>query len=150
MGVKSLNDLRRFISLPRAQRVLLLRVAAVVAVVRMALWIMPFASVWRLLHRPVSTRILGHSCDQMQAVELAWAVRAVSRWVPAATCLTQSLALQFLLTQTGRRCVLRIGVARTFPRPLTAHAWVDCGGEVLLDQPADIHAYAVLASLEMS
>jgi hypothetical protein len=85
----------------------------------------------------------------MHARELAWAVRAASRWVPGATCLTQSLALQFLLTQIGRRCVLRIGVARTFPRALTAHAWVDCGGEVLLDQPVDVRAYAVLASLEM-
>lgn len=150
MGVKPFTDVRRFIGLPHAQRVLLVRVAAVVAVVRLALWVMPFASLWRLLQRPASTRMLRRSFHQTQTTELAWAVRAASRWIPAATCLTQSLALQFLLTHTGHRCMLRIGVARTFDHLLTAHAWVDCGGEVLLDQPADVHTYSVLASLEMS
>lgn len=150
MDARPFADLRRFIALPHAQRSLLLKVIPMVAMVRLALWTMSFATARQLLQRRAITAVVNRRLAKTQAAELAWAVRAAGRCIPSATCLTQSLALQVLLTQTGRPCALRIGVAKLPARPLTAHAWVDCAGEVLLDQPADVRAYAVLASLEMS
>jgi len=149
MDAKPFADVRRFITLPHAQRSLLLKVIPIVALVRLALWTVSFATARRLLQRRAITAVVNRRFAETQAAELAWAVRAASRCIPGATCLTQSLALQFLLTQTGRPCALRIGVAKLPTRALTAHAWIDCAGEVLLDQPADVRAYAVLASLEM-
>jgi hypothetical protein len=150
MDAGPFTDLRRFIGLPDAQRSLLLKVIPIVALVRLALWTMSFATARQFLQCRAITGLVSRRLVATQAAELAWAVHAASRGIPAATCLTQSLALQFLLTQTGRPAALCIGVAKLSTSPLTAHAWVECAGEVLLDQPADVRAYALLASLEMS
>ena len=149
MDVRPFTDLRRFIGMPHVQRSVLLKVIPIVAVVRLALWTVSFATASEFLQCRAIRGIVSRSLTRAQAAELAWAVRGASRYIPAATCLTQSLALQFLLRQTGRACALRIGVAKHSSRALRAHAWVDCAGEVLLDQPADVRAYTVLASLEM-
>ena len=66
----------------------LLRAAALVCTVRLALWIVPFARLARVvmfLARPRLARQSHYSADQ-----LSWAVRAISRYVPRATCLTQA------------------------------------------------------------
>src|ERR1044071_2727805 len=149
MEVKPFADLRRFIGMPHAQRSVLLKVMPIVAMVRLALWTVSFATASEFLQGRGLRGIVSRSFARRRPAELAWAVRGASRYIPAASCLTQSLALQFLLTQTGRACGLRIGVTKQSSRALSAHAWVDCAGEVLLDQPADVRAYTVLASLEM-
>jgi len=79
---------------------------------------------------------------------LVWAVETTSRRIPSATCLTQSLALQFLLSRSGRSSALRIGVARTGARGFQAHAWVEYEGRTLIDRPEDIAFYTPLASWE--
>jgi transglutaminase superfamily protein len=66
------------------------------------------------------------------AHDVAWAVRCVSRAVPGATCLTQALAAQLLLSRRGVESRLRIGVARTPAGRLRAHAWLESDGVVVL------------------
>jgi hypothetical protein len=67
--------------------------------------------------------------------EIAWAVRVASSYVPKATCLVQALAAEWILARCGYASRLHIGVARAEPsggRGLDAHAWLECGGRVLL------------------
>ena len=68
--------------------------------------------------------------------EIAWAVRAVSRYVPNATCLTQALVVQRLLMRSGHRCRLQLGVAKDAVHGFAAHAWVECGGRVVIGESA--------------
>jgi len=68
--------------------------------------------------------------------------------VPAATCLTQSLALQLLLARRGRASSVRIGVASNDTHGFHSHAWVVCGGEILLSDADEIEGYRVITSLE--
>ena len=77
-----------------------------------------------------------------------WAVEAASRRIPMASCLTQSLALQFLLTRSGRSSKLHIGVKKDQLTGFQAHAWVEIAGNPLLSTPAEIADYAHLLSLE--
>ena len=44
--------------------------------------------------------------------QMVWAVTVVSRYLPGATCLTQALAAQALLTQSGFPSQVEIGVAK--------------------------------------
>jgi len=61
--------------------------------------------------------------------EAAWAITVAARRVPTARCLEWSLALRGLLAQSGIECELRIGVAAAGPGAISAHAWIESGGQ---------------------
>ena len=67
--------------------------------------------------------------------ELAQDVRLVSGYVPNATCLTQALAGQVLLTHYGYRAVVRVGVTKVDGKgTFQAHAWLESGGKVVIGE----------------
>jgi len=140
----------RYLRLPAAERALLPRLAMLVAAIRLALWTLPFATLQRLLKLRALAALFPRGLAEVPVARLAWAVETTSRRIPSATCLTQSLALQFLLTRAGRASALRIGVARSGARGFQAHAWVECEGRTLIDRPEDVAAYTRLASWESS
>ena len=63
---------------------------------------------------------------------VAWGVRAASRLIPGATCLTQALAGQYLLGRAGIEFTVRIGVNANGEKGFAAHAWLVSGGTILL------------------
>jgi hypothetical protein len=124
-----MNQLQRFAALPSGERRLLARAGLAVAAVRVALWLLPFR--WlceRASAAPAALRRPG----ELPARKLAWAVDVVARRIPGASCLTQALALQWLLVRQGERSRIHVGVSRSDPRGLHSHAWVEVGGEVLI------------------
>lgn len=62
------------------------------------------------------------------------------RWPLPLTCLTRSLVLTRALARRGLRPALKIGVAPP-TGAFTAHAWVECDGRILLDEPDAVAAY---------
>lgn len=137
----------RFFALAAGDRALILRVVALVAAVRVRLWLGDWASVRSALRQTqLGPRLCGQ-CAARPPDRLAWAVRAASRVVPGATCLTQALALHVLLRATGRRAVIRIGIEAPGGR-FASHAWVECDGRTLLDRPADLASFAEMVSWE--
>ena len=107
-----------------------------VAMVRLALWVLP----WGRLARSVTvSRNVKPTRPSPQDVE--WSVRVVSRLVPQATCLTQALALQRLLAHRGYASVVQVGVANVDGR-FVAHAWVEHDGHALLCTSRDVTRYA--------
>jgi hypothetical protein len=123
-----MRQLRRFTQLTMAERRVLIRVLFVVAVARTALWVLPVEAARRVVAR-AATGAVGDSVEQ-----LVWAVRIVSRYLPGATCLTQALAAQALLTHSGFPSQVEIGVAKDELRRFHAHAWVVCQGQVVLGE----------------
>jgi hypothetical protein len=111
-----------------------------------ALWIFPF----RELQRVISSRgrlPLAVSPD-VPVGRLVWAVRAASRRIPAASCLTQSLALHCLLSSAGHHSEVRIGVGKDMEGRFAAHAWVECAGQPLLSGPEEVERYVQLLTVE--
>jgi len=134
--------LRKYHSRPAPERHLLLRAVGVVTLVRLGLWLLPFGTLDRLLSACVrSSRYPTHSLDQ-----LVWAVRAASARIPCASCLTQSLALHYLLARSGHPSRIHIGVAKAEGGEFRAHAWVESNGRILLNSPAEVAQYARLTS----
>ena len=115
---------------PRLREIpILLRAVALVCAIRLALWIVPFARLRRVvasLARVHSRRHNRYSADQ-----LSWAVRAVSRYVPRATCLTQAFVLHILLRWEGLQSRIRIGVSKDGGH-FEAHAWVESQDRVVI------------------
>jgi hypothetical protein len=124
------------------------RLVMLVLTIRMSLWVMPCTVLRRLLRQRKVTAAFPPELVRMPVARLAWAVQVASRPVPAATCLTQSLALQFLLARSGFPSSVRIGVAKNDQRNFQAHAWVVCGDQVLLDNPEEVACYTALVSWE--
>ena len=72
------------------------------------------------------------ACPGADPVRIAWALRVASRYVPRPTCLVRALAAHRLLAKHGHASDLRIGVAKSGAAGFAAHAWVECGGTVLV------------------
>ncbi len=144
-----MNGLRTFIRLQPGERGLGLRTLVLVAAIRVALWIVPFQRLHRVIGRWGSWGRLPLSVPtDMPVARLVWAVRAASRRIPAASCLTQSLALHCLLTRAGHRSEIRIGVSKDAEAGFGAHAWVEYEGQPLLSGPEEVARYVRLLSVE--
>lgn len=75
--------------------------------------------------------------DQRRAEELARAMLCASHRLPFATsCLDRAVALWWLLSRERIAATLRIGVRKADETTLSAHAWVEHDGRVLLDEEA--------------
>ncbi len=124
-----MGRLRKFLDLAPAEQRLLCGAALLLGAVRIALRLLPFRTVQRLLQR------LSHPATNapLPDYRIAWAVRTAARCLPGTgNCLVQALVGRMLLVRHGHSAELRIGVARTEDRRLEAHAWVECAGTVLL------------------
>lgn len=109
-------------------------------------WLHVRALVWLVIAR-VALALLGIrrlvrttprrlGTNVVKAEERARAVDAIARRLPIGlTCLHRALALVWLLRADGLAAALRIGV-RPGDGNLAAHAWVEHGGVVLLDEDA--------------
>lgn len=112
----------------RVHRGLVLETFAVVVIVRIALVLLPF----RWVHgfatgeaAPVQSSTPAH---------IVWAVTAVARRVPGASCLTRVLAAAWLFARHGHPATVRLGVSGD--GRIAAHAWLESEGRAMLDAPA--------------
>lgn len=136
-----MRALRKLARLPARRRRIVLSSLVAVGVSRVSLAWLPFRVVEQVVARFVRP---ARREQQASADELAWAVTAVSSYVPRATCLVQAVALNELLRKHGHEGELRIGVAKDGDR-LSAHAWVVSGGRILVGERGS-DAYAPLSS----
>lgn len=126
-----------FLQLPCKEMQLLAKAVLIIWAVRIALWTVPFRTLYRsIAERKSSHKLPPDKCqDNSSARKIIWAVRSASMFVPRASCLTQALAALILLSDSGCHADLRIGVARSGMSgadPLTAHAWLEKDGKVIL------------------
>jgi hypothetical protein len=120
----------RFLAMPASERWLLLRCVAIVAVIRVALWIAPFRVLLRVVDRGSRPVRGARSADE--AAHIAEGVEIAGRLIPDATCLTQALAALLLMRRRGLDAELRLGVRRDGAGSVEAHAWIESAGRVLV------------------
>jgi transglutaminase superfamily protein len=138
-----MNLLRKFRSLSRGERSLLLRTVLVVTFLRVALCLVPF--VW--LKEYMALRAVRNPIRQDIPVErVVWAVRTAAAYIPRATCLTQALAAKYQLERSGRSGRIHIGVDKKDGQFL-AHAWLECEGETVIGGRI-VHRYARLVAVD--
>jgi hypothetical protein len=128
--------LRRLLALDRSDRILIVRALGWVLLARVGLWFVPFSRL-----RAVADRVTrgGRPADPRR---IAWAVEAIARRIPRASCLTRALAADAMLRRSGRLPNLQIGVVKDGDL-LEAHAWVELDGTVLVGNH-DLHRYTPL------
>jgi hypothetical protein len=116
-------------------------VLVALALVRLGLTFIGLSGV-RALGLPA---LLRQPVAQLDPARLARAVRAGSRLVPFASCLTQAQAAQILLARRGMASTISLGVRETAAGELAAHAWLSAGGRLLMG--GNTHELAVFRHL---
>jgi hypothetical protein len=123
--------LRKFFSLPAKERYILVKAFFLLIIIRLSLWLLPFRTLQNTLERLFHSPTTSHE-PSLPSEKFSWAVVAISPYVPSATCLAQALTLQALLSKEGIHSDLRIGVARDDGTGITAHAWLEIDGKVII------------------
>ena len=148
-----MERLRKFLRLPVGEQLLLIKASLLLVVIRMGLWLLPFRTLRRLLSKATQAPPRKQQkADRFCAERVARAVAVASHHVPGVgdptkTCLTQALATQVLLTRRGHQTSLQIGVARGEEDQFQAHAWLECGGKVVIGG-SELERYTRIVALE--
>lgn len=140
-----MGALAKFVRLAKGERALIVMAALTLAAVKAGLSLLSFATVRRLTkHGRVGGRRLL-SAPRPSVEKISWAVEAMSRRIPSATnCLVRALATEYMLRRFGYPSELRIGVAKTEAGAITAHAWVESEGAVVIGE-FELGRYVVLS-----
>jgi hypothetical protein len=142
-----MRSLTRFVALPAAERRLIVAAAALLAAIRVGLWVLPFRWVRRAIPTLGRDAQLPGRQRPPYPERVVWAVGVADRVVPRTTCLVRALAAQALLARYGHASELRLGVAGGSGRAFEAHAWLERRGRVLLGGPVD-ERYVPLPALD--
>jgi hypothetical protein len=137
-----MSKLSKFAGLPTAEKLLLLRTLFIMGWIRVGLWLLPFRVMKNFVFADGRKKDSSYSVEQF-----VWAVRASSRYVPVATCLTQALTAQVLLSRAGHRPRVEIGVALSEKNQFQAHAWLVLKDQVLVGD-IGVERYTPLTSWE--
>jgi Transglutaminase-like superfamily len=142
-----MRSLYKFVLLEPSERRFLLRTGLLLWAARLGLWLLPLPTLRCLLAKLRSSEPIDPE-GSAKIEKIVWAVTVASRYVPAATCLTQALAGQILLAQHGEPALLQIGVAKNEAGNLVAHAWVESRGRIVIGDSRELFRYTRLPSME--
>jgi hypothetical protein len=125
---------------PSADRRLIVLAAVLQVIVAVAVRVLPFARVRALLDRLAALGPRPRDIANVDA-RVVQAVQSVAARLPGATCLTDALVAQCLLSRHRRETALCFGVARdrTADRPFDAHAWLEQRGSGLIGARAIVY-----------
>ncbi len=127
-----MKALLKFAGLSNADRILIIRSAAVLAGTWIGLRLLPFR---RVLQTVEIFSSVSHSKNDSlwNPDKIVWAVVAISRYSPLTlSCLEQALAAKITLGREGYPALVRIGVASGKGAQLRAHAWLECNDEIII------------------
>jgi hypothetical protein len=124
--------LARFLHLSTTEKILILKSFLVVLAIRVVLWVVPVELIRGLSPWNSAEKNAAGQSDWHEITSIVRAVKAVSRFVPRATCLTQALAASWLIRRHGQSSDLVIGVAKDDRSRLIAHAWLEKDGRIIL------------------
>ncbi len=135
---------RRLWRMQGVERSILVQALFWVVTLRIALYLVPFALFRRALERLNSAQNTGSVDTRPTVAQIIWAVTGVGRRIPKATCLTQALAARILLNRYHYDNQLCIGVKIGEEGEVSAHAWLEEQGQVLIGDLVDLSHYTKL------
>lgn len=141
--------MRRYTALDRPHRRLLLEAAWLVGGAWAGLRLFRFSVLRRLAHHCAESSPAANPAPGTEIDQVRWAIAAIARRFPPATCLVQAVAGDILLRRRGLASELHIGV-RTPGKGgahIEAHAWLECNGVVAIGDLENLADFTVLTVL---
>lgn len=119
---------RKVADLSPSDQLLLVRIILSLWFFRVALWVVPFSTFYRLLHKwydqPSKRSAVSGRKSPVSPEKIGWLVSGASRVVPRPTCLVRASVAYVYLKRWGIPAELKIGVKRSTSNEFLAHAWV--------------------------
>ncbi|MDJ0616029.1 MAG: lasso peptide biosynthesis B2 protein [Calothrix sp. MO_192.B10] len=144
-----MKRLHKFWSLGSQVRRLLLNAFVLLTLVRLGLWLLPFAALQQIITKIRQANPEPEQVKQISVEQIIWAVNVSSYYMPGGVkCLARALTTQVLMNRHGYLPELRIGVAKVEGGQLEAHAWVESQGRVVIGNLTDLSRFTPLPSLE--
>jgi hypothetical protein len=142
-----LNRLQKFIALPWRGEVLYLKTALWLLAVKIGLCLLPFNRLRTWMTS--SSQPDGKPQDINGLYTVILAIERISQFlVPLRiNCLPQALVGHRLLRQQGFDVELKIGVLKNHGDQISAHAWLEYQGQVILGDLKGLEQFAVFPSL---
>jgi hypothetical protein len=124
-----MHKLKRVLRLPLAQKGLLLETLALLALARVAVLLLPFRWVARVMGKQEAQTPVQYDPGKARHVRrIAVMVHKTSRNVPwTSKCLDQALAAKIMLARRGIAATVYFGVKNDAHGRLAAHAWLRSG-----------------------
>ncbi len=134
-----MSNWRRWRALAPDERRELAHAAALLVYARLRLPFIGFRADLDAVQRAGSAELPAAALQRAQAISRLVGI-AAGHGPVRISCLHRSLVLWWLLRREGIPCELRLG-ARAGAGEFEAHAWVQCAGVALDQQPADLARY---------
>lgn len=103
----------------------------VVLVVRIGLWTTKYQRIRALLVRPCPADPQFER--RITVARITHAVERIARFVPDASCLTQTISCQAILSWKGIPSTITMGLKKDEGGALKAHAWLSWNDQVVLE-----------------
>lgn len=141
---------RKIRALPPADRYLLVRVALLMGALKVALWLLPFGVVRRVLMRLTAGHVQPAFDEARERRRIVRAVKAVGRrMLGDKPCLPEALIVQLLFRRRGYPADLRIGIMKDEAGRFMAHAWVESGDEIVVGGSTSPQVYVPLPPIQV-
>ena len=141
-----MKRLRRLLDLTAVERLNLVQAFAVISLVRLCLWVLPFGTFCQTWVSLLVRAAKPKRRKSLPPQRIVWLTSVASRYVPGAHCLARSFAAHLLLARRGHHTLLQIGV-RKDNGSLDAHAWLEFENVPLFESEAHLSQYNLLTSL---
>lgn len=126
------------------------KVALLLLLTRLALWVLPYRTVQRMVARFEERQVVDSASRELQET-LTWAASGLARLLLGERpCLVQALVVKGMLLRAGVSSDLRIGVMKNDEGKLLAHAWLERQGEVIIGGRRSPSQYLTLSPLHGS
>ncbi len=138
-----MKRLLKFLQLTFSEKLLLIKAFILLGSIRVGLKFLPFQRLRFLLAKvfPSNPKLYDAEQASVEIDRVLWTVRTASHYVRKIRCLARALATQLLLEERGYSPDLCIGFTRHPKGKMSAHAWVEYEGKVIIGGAGNMARY---------
>ena len=128
--LRLMSRIHSFFKLSSNKKDLFIKSLILIIFIRISITIFSFSNVKKISKR-FSRQNINHN-NKITIKDIIWSVKAASIYVPRATCLTQAITAQILLSRHNHTSKLKIGVTKN--DKFVAHAWLEIDDKIVLGE----------------
>lgn len=138
--------IRSFLSYSTDERKLIARAWVILFAVQLLLWTVPY----RHVHRKFVKKSEGqdHPVSKSVLRSIRNAVLVAAKYIPYSKCLSQAICLAALLAKHNISYTFFVGVMKNKSGKLSAHAWIEVNGWVIIGDLPDLHQFQPFPDLD--
>jgi hypothetical protein len=143
-----MKKINKFLKLSSKDKCLLVEALLLLAVVTAGLFFFPFDFFMKQIDRLAKRKKESIPTKNFDSGKITWAVTQMSRYIPHARCLSKAITVKILLICHEDPVQLRIGIKKITNNSISAHAWVEHQGKIIIGNLSDLNQYHILAPLK--